>query len=370
MKKQNFLQKISEGSTDIFVYKNKEKTKGPGAKKGCIPFYNPAMELNRDLSIVFVQWLVNNSKQSLKILDGLSSSGLRGVRISNEINGKFKVFLNDWSTNAFNLIKKNIEENNLKNAYPLNTNLNNILSSDKFDYIDIDPFGSPVYFFDSAVRSIKHNGVISFSATDTATLCGVYKKVCKRRYDAISFHGTSMKEIGLRILIGALARACARHDKGILPLISYVTDHYFRSYIRIYDNVNSANDTILKVKTIKKGEKIAFEKTKEDTGPLWAGKTQSKNIFKDFRSIISEKKLGKKVDILKLIDLLEEEADMPMFYFTTDSIASFLKCSPPKKADLFKFLEKKGHKVCSTHFESTSFKTNASIEVIEKMFKE
>ena len=59
---------------------------------------------------------------------------------------------------------------------------------------------SPVGFIDSALRSIKNGGIIACTATDTATLCGVYPKVCIRRYGAIPFHSVVMKEIGLRIL--------------------------------------------------------------------------------------------------------------------------------------------------------------------------
>ena len=69
-----------------------------------------------------------------------------------------------------------------------NKNLNVLLSENRFDYIDIDPFGSPVGFVDSAMRSIKNGGVVACTATDTAALCGVYPRVCQRRYGAIPFH--------------------------------------------------------------------------------------------------------------------------------------------------------------------------------------
>ena len=48
---------ITEGTTELFVYKNKTTTKGPSSKAKT-PFYNPAMELNRDLSIAVNQWLM------------------------------------------------------------------------------------------------------------------------------------------------------------------------------------------------------------------------------------------------------------------------------------------------------------------------
>jgi len=370
MKERNFLEEISEGNTKISVFKTKKEEKGPGSKKKGLPFYNPSMELNRDLSIVLAQWFVNNSNKTKKLIDGLASSGIRGVRFSNEIKGDFEVYINDWDEDAYNLIKKNIKKNKLKNTFSLNSNLNSILSSEKFDYIDIDPFGSPIYFFDSAARSINNDGIIACTATDTAALCGVYPKVCIRRYDAAPFHSVAMKEVGIRILLGCIARTVSKYDKGIIPLLTHATDHYFRLYVKIINGVKNANDSISKVKIIKSDEKIGLEKTKKDVGPLWTGEIHSKKIIKDLIPILSEKKLACKNKLYKLVDILDEEVDAPSFYYTTDSISSHFKTSPPRKSDLFKFLKGKDYKVCNTHLDPNGFKTDAPLSVIEKMFKQ
>ena len=58
MNKKLVLEKIKEGCTNVFVFKAKKDSKGPGSNKG-VPFYNPSMELNRDLSVVFCQWFVD-----------------------------------------------------------------------------------------------------------------------------------------------------------------------------------------------------------------------------------------------------------------------------------------------------------------------
>jgi tRNA (guanine26-N2/guanine27-N2)-dimethyltransferase len=366
MTKKLVLEKIKEGSTEVFVFKNKMGSKGPGSKEG-VPFYNPTMELNRDLSVVFCQWFADNCKKPPVLLDGLAASGIRGVRFANEIDEGFEVVVNDWDSNCYNLIKKNAVK--FKNVEASNCNLNSLLSEKKFDYIDIDPFGSPVYFIDSAIRSIKNNGVISCTATDTATLCGVYPKVCFRRYGAIPFHSVVMKEVGLRILIGFIARVAGVYDKGINPLISYATDHYFRVYLSVKNNVSSANESMSNFKVIKTGEHVGYEKTDKDIGPLWMGRLQNKKIFSDFRGVLFEKKLGTRNELWKLMDLLEEEADASAFFYTTESISSFLKSSAPKRDILFESLKSKGYNVCKTHFISTGFKTNSSINMIEKVFK-
>ena len=46
-----------------------------------------------------------------------------------------------------------------------------------------------------------------------------------------------------------------------------------------------------------------------------------------------------------------------------------MKKSSPKMDLLFENLKKQGYNVYRTHFSPTGFKTNASINIIEKMFK-
>jgi len=368
MKEKRSIKSITEGKTDVLVFKNKESKKGPGSKDK-VPFYNPSMELNRDLSVLVCQWLINNSKKPVRFLDGLAASGIRGVRFAKELDGDFDVTINDWNPDAYLLIEKNIEKLKLKNTIALNCNLNSLLSESKFNYIDVDPFGSPVYFIDSAVRSICNDGVIACTATDTATLCGTYPKVCLRRYGAIPFHSNAMKEIGLRILLGFICKEAGIYDKGIKPLICYVTDHYFRVYVQVINGTNRANDSMKNFSVMKENKLIGTDITKKDIGPMWLGRLQDKRVVKELRTILFEKQLKTKNELWKLLDLLEEEADAPPFFYATDGLASALKKSPPKMEIVFEKLRNKGYDVFRTHFSPTGFKTNAPKNEIEKVFK-
>jgi len=196
------FHQIVEGKTKIVVPKVLN-TKGPIKKSNV--FYNPVMEFNRDVSI-----MVLNALNKKDILDGLAGTGIRGVRIANEVGGN--VTVNDVNKEAYKIIKRNIKLNNLYNAFAENKKLNTLLSENRFDYIDVDPFGSPACFIDSAMRAIKKDGVLGVTATDTATLCSVYPKTCLRRYSATPLKTGYAKEIGLRILIGFCIREGAKYD--------------------------------------------------------------------------------------------------------------------------------------------------------------
>ena len=358
---------INEGTTSLFVYGKKQNSKGPG-KKHSLPFYNPAMQLNRDISIALLQWYVNQTDQNITVLDGLAASGIRGIRMAHEIDGSFEITCNDWHQAAFDLIQKNITNLHLKKIKATHENIHVLLSQNRYHYVDIDPFGTPALFVDSAVRGIKKNGIIACTATDTATLCGHYPAVCKRRYAAHSLICPMMHEIGLRILLAFICREAAKYDLGLTPILSYATDHYMRVYLQMKHGVKKANQTISKIKTIQPDFPFLKQISKKEIGPLYMGNIQSASIIKHIRSIVFQKTFGSKPQMLKLLNLLEEEAEAPAFFYTINTIASALKTSAPSRKTLFQALQKKGFFVCRTHHDPTGFKTNAGKEEIINAF--
>ncbi|MDG6228337.1 MAG: tRNA (guanine(10)-N(2))-dimethyltransferase [Candidatus Thermoplasmatota archaeon] len=363
---KDVISQIREGITTIFVYDQQISKKGPGVRNR-LPFYNPAMELNRDLSIAVAQWFLIKKKKHVHLLDGLAASGIRGVRFLHELLGDFEVTINDWSQDAFQLIQSNIR--NISNGYANHQNIHTLLATNHYDYIDIDPFGSPASYIDSAIRGCKHQGVIACTATDTAALCGTYPLVCLRRYAATPLHGTCMHEIGLRILLGFLCKEAAKHDKGISPLLSYTTDHYMRVYIQIHNNINTANKSIQCYEQIPSKKIHSYvEKENRTIGPLWMGKLHDEHTLKEIRTHVFSKTLGTKKSILKLLELFEEEANAPAFFYTTDDISSQLKCSPPPLNTVLKNIESQGYPAYRTHFNPCGFKTLAPTPLIKDIF--
>ncbi len=157
--------------------------------------------------------------------------------------------------------------------------LRSLLLERRYHSIDIDPFGSPVYFFDAAVRSVYNKGIIACTATDTAALCGVFPQVCYRRYAAWPLHGPSMHEIGLRILLGCLCREAAKYDRGIEPLLCYTTDHYMRLYVQIHNGKSAANASMAQYSSILAKDVPLSQESTAVVGPLWLGKPSEKNSY-------------------------------------------------------------------------------------------
>jgi tRNA (guanine26-N2/guanine27-N2)-dimethyltransferase len=187
MRRTNFkpdfpTETISEGKVKVVVPKLKAYRKLPSdyAPSKAPVFYNPVMELNRDLAVLALQAHQKRVNRGLRICEPLTASGLRGIRFAAEVEGIEKIVMGDINERAFKLAQHNIALNKLTDKVEvINKEANFLLNSysaphKRFDCIDIDPFGSPVHFLDSAVRALRDEGLLAVTATDMAPLCGVH----------------------------------------------------------------------------------------------------------------------------------------------------------------------------------------------------
>ena len=347
---------VHEGTTELLVPGSFNR-QGPGSRTGDV-FYNKQMEFSRDVSVMFGRAVF---KEGQKILDGLAASGARGLRLANECGVKADFVLNDKNLGAAVLMKQNSEQNSLGHVRIECRDLRSLLADEQFDYIDIDPFGTPIDFIDPAVQSCRNNGTIAITATDTAPLYGTYPKTCLRRYGALSQRSPFAHETGLRILIGYVVRQAATHDRAAQPVLCYHADHYFRCYLRIQNGAAKADGLLKKIgfssydsKSLERviGDDRPSEKS---AGPLWTGALFSKELMKEMRATGD---LGTASRCDKILQIWREEAGAPALFYSIDELARRTKRSPPKLLAFVKYLEKKGAVASRTHFDPKGIKTD------------
>jgi len=222
---------ISEGGILIEVPLSDDPSYIPSSSASV--FYNPEMELNRDITISAVAGFIKAHDLDTKAVsyaDVMSASGIRGIRMAAEVGPK--CCLNDWKQDAYELIQKNIMLNGLEDICTSSRqNANTLMHRKYFDIVDLDPFGSPAPFLDSAACSARR--FLCITATDTAPLCGAHLNSGMRKYAAVPLNTEYHREMGARILLGAAVRALARWDKGVKVLLTHATRHYVRVYIEI-----------------------------------------------------------------------------------------------------------------------------------------
>ncbi|MBL7159991.1 MAG: hypothetical protein ISS95_00330 [Candidatus Aenigmarchaeota archaeon] len=344
------IQKIKEGKINLYIPKEKLYSQPV--------FYNPAAELNRDISVCAVQTFQKLSKRKIDILDALSASGISGLRYKKEVRGVKSVTLNDKNPSSIKLIKKNIKLNKLKNCFPSNKDANLVMRENVFNVIDLDPFGSPSIFLDSAARSVYHKGFLCVTATDQSALCGAYPSSCFRKYGIKSIKTDFYNELGVRTLISYIILSVARYEKAFVPLLSISTKHYYRVFGKI-EHLGKISPLLSQFHPVKHKNKTS--------SPIYHGKIQDKTFCKSVLEEIKKRKFKFQKQEQKLLSLIIQEADLPAFYFDLHKLASSKKTSIPKTEIILKKLKKKKFKSSRTHFCPTAIKTNADKEEIIKI---
>lgn len=112
-----------------------------------------------------------------------------------------------------------------------------------FDVIDLDPYGCPSIFLDSAIQSIKNGGLLLVTATDMAVLAGNSPETCYVKYGAVSLKIKCCHEMALRILLQCIQSHANRYGRYIVPLLSLSADFYIRVFLRIFTSPQMCKKT-------------------------------------------------------------------------------------------------------------------------------
>ena len=375
------IKSIEEGETKIeFPEFEKVSSKAP-------VFYNPHMELNRDLSILAIQVFQKEQNREITICDLFGGSGIRGIRYKNEIRGVEEVFINDISETANYYEKHNIKLNNLNNVHVFQHDASMFLRMKRgeFDVIDIDPFGTPSPFIDSAGYCARRDSLLCVTATDTSALCGTYKEPCIRKYNSKPYKSEYCHETGIRILIAFVSLSLSKYGKYIEVKMSHSTEHYMRLYLEVKKGLKKADESLKNIGYISHCKNCLHRQTSKGlatpisevcphcgeklihAGPLWLGNIQDSDFIMKMIDEIEHKKINSTKQALKLLNQCLEEAEGCVSFYDIHTVCKSLKISAPKLDLVFDELKNEGYCAVKTHFNPLGIKTNANIKNIEKI---
>jgi len=386
------IDEIAEGSVQIVVPCLKIFADGTSEH---IPskapvYYNPQMALNRNITILVLRAYQSLVKKELFICEPLTGSGVRGIRFAAEVNGVKSVVMNDLNPLAAKLARYNVKKNALYHKIIVeNMDANFLLSNftfptKRFDVIDIDPFGSPSIFIDTALRALRNKGLLALTATDTAPLCGVKPQACIRKYFSKPLRTEYCHELAIRILLSYLNFTAAKYDLHVQVLFSYYAHHYVRVYTQINHSAETANKTLKEIgyifhcfNCLHREWVFGFVNVKEPkcfvcggkmrvSGPLWLGELANKNFI---LSMLADEKGNEFQRELKIIRDVLLECDAPPTYYALNRLSKKLNIPSPRKVNVIKKLVDKGYQAFPTHFDPQGIKSNSPISVMEQVLK-
>ncbi|MBI5158875.1 tRNA (guanine(10)-N(2))-dimethyltransferase [Candidatus Micrarchaeota archaeon] len=351
-------------------------------------FFNPHMRFCRSFSSLFIGAL----DAELCVLDGMSACGARGLRYACENSNVKKITFLDLNKKAVKATKANVKKNKKSfkaRARVINSDVNLFMHehSGKFNFIELDPFGSPLPFLYDAIRCLSKlkRSFLSVTATDTAVLCGANSKACVKNYSSKPLNNEFTHENGVRILLASIARIASFFNFSTTPLLSLSKRHYFKLFICFEQGADAA------VESAKKANGFVFYCSKclhrfpsfhplatsscscgaplDFGGPLWLGELFDEQILKRMLELNEERNYADKKELASVLSLMLEEARLPSFYFDLHKIFKNYSLPPKKTQAILDALRAEGFTASRTHFIPTGIRTDAGIKKIREAIK-
>ncbi len=362
---------VTEGRTRFFVSRQDPHLQLP---PGSGPvFYNTRMEMNRDATVLLLAVLKPQS-----YLDAMGASGARGLRVAHEVG--IPVTINDWNAKAVDLARQNVEALGLA-AEVTHSDANVLMSGRTFDAVDLDPFGTPAPFVDSAARSAGN--YLFVTATDTAPLCGAHLKAGMRRYFSRPRNTEYHAEVGLRTLLGFVVREVIKYDRGVEPIFCYAHEHFHRLHLRLRYGAAAADRALARMgyvmqcgNCLYRSEQAGMLPEPEEcplcganlvpVGPLWTGRINDDATLAAMQEALPSVTAGTGARIGRLLATCRQELDTSSHY-DYHVIAKRLRVSPGGIETVIERLRALGYRASRAHYSGTALKTDAPLPVLEKV---
>jgi tRNA (guanine26-N2/guanine27-N2)-dimethyltransferase len=358
--------RILEGGTVLCV-----PDSGVAGGGGSQVFFNPVASLNRDVSVAIAAAVGGRT-----FCDSMSGVGARGIRIANEVEDVQRVTMVDLNRKSLGLARRAADLNGvLGKCSFICGDTNEVLfrefqGKERQGFVDIDPFGTPIRHLNAAISATADRGVLSVTATDTAVLCGVHQRVCRRRYGARSLNNSFHHETAIRILVNSIRRLASSLELGISPVAAHSTRHYVRVYARIEVGVSRADSNLQDEGYVHSCAKCGEMRSAPDpsptcqvcggknrmAGPLWIGNLVDSRVLSAATDWAKKRRMK---DAAKLLGSLKSVNSFPPWSFGIEEACSALGLATVPERLVKDDLSRKGFKAMRQPFEVTGLKTTA-----------
>jgi len=318
---------------------------------------------DRDLAVAFARALTPLASGLRSGWEMTAATGVRGLRLLNETGAFGSFVLSESNPEAFRVLSENARR--LPGARAFEGDARTPPPETPFDYVDLDPYGSPAPFARTALGSVRTGGVVAVTATDMMVLAGAQPVACLHRYDARPVRGRLGPEGGLRVLLGYLSRTADSLGRSVRPLLAYSRDHYVRAYLE----VGTPSGEPAPVDRIDPERwEGPWVGDRGPYGPLWLGPLLDASIVERLEV---PKDAARPEELGRFLERLREEVsvDRP-FYFEANVLASRLGLpAPPSLRSIEEGLRSLGFRFARTHARPEGFRTDAPRAKVEELLR-
>jgi tRNA (guanine26-N2/guanine27-N2)-dimethyltransferase len=321
------------------------------------------MAADRDLGVAVARALAASRPGGRTGWEMTAATGVRGLRLLKE-SGAFGSFLfTESNPVAFAILQENTAR--FPGAVARPADARTVPEDAPFDYVDLDPYGSPAPFARTALASVHGEGVLAVTATDMMVLAGAQPAACERHYGARPVRGRLGPEGGLRILLAYLSREAKTLGRSIRPILAYARDHYVRAYLTLRKGSGDAKSVGVIDPVTWDGPSVGEQ---GPYGPLWLGPLFDPDLVP---RLTTPDGAAHPREVDRFLSTIREEVtvDRP-FYFEANVLASRLGLpAPPGLRVVQEGLGQLGFRFARTHARPEGFRTDAPREAVEHLFQ-
>ena len=335
-------------------------------------FFNPEMELCRSLFSLSVGAI----GEKLDVVDAMCASGARGLRYKLENKNVGKLALVDANRQAIACARKNAAANKVR-CRTVHADANEFLRKNAFDFVELDPFGSPQPFLHDTARCLAANkgGYLSATATDVAVLCGAHHAACLKNYAAAPLNNEFCHENACRILAAAVVREAAPMNLAATPIFTLSHRHYVKVLFKVEEGAEKAVDAMKKIGFVsycpscqwRDGKRLPLLKDcphcgsqLQHGGPLYIGSLWDGELLGRMLLLNAERKYAKAKEIGKLLSSMQDESAIGSIgYYDLHVIAKKRESKILSMDDAVEKIRKAGFSASRTHFCPTAIRTDA-----------
>jgi tRNA (guanine26-N2/guanine27-N2)-dimethyltransferase len=375
------MNKIIEGGNEYVVPVPISSDSEP--RKSDESFFNKNQEFNRDISVLVLRnHIMSRNKKRVSVCEPFGGVGVRSCRYLLEAPVN-ELFYNDANPQAIKVARNNFE--NIPTTFKSKISISNLdftdfmndlyLKKQIMDFIDIDPYGSPISFVHSSLKLVTVSGLLAFTATDLASLTGLYPRALYSKYGIGVFDKRigNVHELAIRTLITGIQRVGLIQKQSLLPVLTLYHRHFIRTFMVRMRGVDKViNDTGFLCQCQKCH--LVFEtvlKTKHSScpscgngsyriGPIFLGSIHDDTLLEDIADDIHINSFNRGIKIHRILNLMIEENKIKIpWSYDIQKLTKKTGTPIPSLNLVSDQLRDIGFKFSKTHFSGSCIKTDA-----------
>ncbi|MBE9079205.1 tRNA (guanine-N1)-methyltransferase [Romeria aff. gracilis LEGE 07310] len=340
-------------------------------------FYRPKSKVGRDLAVLAAA-VYRQQRGQLRVLDAMTGCGVRALRYQLEAGAEW-VWVNEANAELNPVITANLAAGMRSRTYRITHQDANPLffscyqQRDFYDLIDVDSFGSPMPFVNTALWAAKLGGLLYFTSTDGRTTGGHAPDKSLQVYGAYARAHPAVHEQGLRLLIGVIVQQAAARGLQIQPIFSLFNGEIHRVMVRLVSQLDWDSDQYgflaychdcgqYQTASWRQLGRVDCRcgQTPVLSGPLWLGPLHNIEMLRTMRQLALEWDWPQ---CASLLTLMGHEAEMPPYCYPLGEIGRRGQMDIPQRDRLLAGLRVRDFRACRTHLDAQAIKTDAPMAI-------